>query len=51
MTDLWLFDYVDGTLVQTVHQVSTDADFGTPAPTLAYGEHRIYLWLVAEVRQ
>jgi hypothetical protein len=42
MTDLWLFDYVDGTLVQTVHQVSTDADFGTPAPTLAYGEHRIY---------
>ena len=42
MTDLWLFDYVDGTLVQTVHQVSTDADFGTPAPTLSYGEHRIY---------
>lgn len=42
MTDLWLFDYVDGVLVQTVHQVSTDADFGTPAPTLAYGEHRIY---------
>ena len=42
MTDLWLFDYVDGTLVQTVHQVSTDADFGEPSPTLAYGEHRIY---------
>jgi len=42
MTDLWLFDYVDGTLVQTVHQVSTDADFGTPSPTLSYGEHRIY---------
>lgn len=42
MTDLWLFDYVDGTLVQTVYQVSTDADFGTPAPTLSYGEHRIY---------
>ena len=42
MTDLWLFDYVDGTLVQTLHQVSTDADFGTPSPTLAYGEHRIY---------
>ena len=42
MTDLWLFDYVDGVLVQTLHQVSTDADFGTPAPTLAYGEHRIY---------
>lgn len=42
MTDLWLFDYVDWTLLQTLHQVSTDADFGTPAPTLAYGEHRIY---------
>ena len=42
MTDLWLFDYVDGVLVQTLHQVSTDADFGTPAPTLSYGEHRIY---------
>ena len=42
MTDLWLFDYVDGALVQSLHQVSTDADFGTPAPTLAYGEHRIY---------
>ena len=42
MTDLWLFDYVDGTLVQSLHQVSTDADFGTPAPTLSYGEHRIY---------
>ena len=42
MTDLWLFDYVDGELVQTLHQVSTDADFGTPSPTLSYGEHRIY---------
>ena len=42
MTDLWLFDYVDGVLVQTLHQVSTDADFGTPAPILSYGEHRIY---------
>ena len=42
MTDLWLFDYVDGVLVQTLHQVSSDADFGTPSPTLSYGEHRIY---------
>ena len=42
MTDLWLFDYVDGVLVQTLHQVSTDADFGTPSPTLSYCEHRIY---------
>ena len=42
MTDLWLFDYVDGVLVQTLHQSSADADFGTPSPTLSYGEHRIY---------
>ena len=42
MTDLWLFDYVDGVLVQTLHQVSTDADFGEPSPTLTYGQHKIY---------
>ena len=42
MTDLWLFDYVDGTLVQSLHQVSTDADFGEPSPTLTYGQHKIY---------
>lgn len=42
MTDLWMFDYVDGNLVQTLHQSSTDADFGTPSPTLSFGEHRIY---------
>ena len=42
MTDLWLFDYVNGTLVQTLHQSSADADFGTPSPTLSYGDHRIY---------
>lgn len=42
MTDLWLFDYVDGVLVQTLHQSSTDADFGEPAPTLTYGQHKIY---------
>lgn len=42
MTDLWLFDYVDGVLVQTLHQSSTDADFGEPSPTLTYGQHKIY---------
>ena len=42
MTDLWLFDYVDGTLVQSLHQSSTDADFGEPSPTLTYGQHKIY---------
>lgn len=42
MTDLWVFDYVNGNLVQTVHQSSTDADFGTPSATLSYGQHRLY---------
>ena len=26
MKDLWVFDFVDGNCVQTVHQTSTDAD-------------------------
>ena len=37
MTDLWVLDYVDGQLVQQVHQVSTDEDFGTPTLNLDYG--------------
>ena len=42
MTDLWVFDYVDNQLVQTLHQSSTDEDFGTPSASLAYGRHQIY---------
>lgn len=42
MTDLWLFDYVDGALVRTVHKVSTDADFSSPSMSLQYGDHTIY---------
>ena len=42
MTDLWLFDYMDGQLVQTLHQSSSDADWGTPKMTLAYGSHHVY---------
>ena len=42
MTDLWLFDYVDGALVRTAHKVSTDADFSSPSMSLQYGEHTIY---------
>lgn len=42
MTDLWLFDYMDGELVTTLHKVAADADFSTPSMTLAYGEHTIY---------
>lgn len=42
MTDLWVLDYVDGQLVQQLHQVSTDADFGTPSLNLDYGAHHVY---------
>ena len=42
MTDLWVFDYVDGVMAQDLHQNSTDADFGTPAMSLAYGQHQLY---------
>lgn len=42
MTDLWLFDYVGGQLVQQLHQTPADADWGTPSLTLAYGSHHIY---------
>ena len=42
MTDLWVFDYVGGECVQQVHQVATDADFGKPQMSLAYGEHHVY---------
>lgn len=42
MTDLWVLDYVGGTLVQQVHQTSTDEDFGTPTLNLDYGSHHVY---------
>jgi len=42
MTDLWVFDYVGGTCVQTVHQTSADADWGQPKMSLAYGSHHVY---------
>jgi len=43
MTDVWIFDYVGNTLVQTVHQDdNTASDFGVPAIDLAYGTHTLY---------
>lgn len=41
ITDIWVLDYQDGKLMQQVHQVSTDTDFGHPQMNLAYGEHNI----------
>lgn len=43
MTDLWLFDYVDGQLVQQLHQQDNAADdFGRPVLNLTYGTHHLY---------
>ena len=43
MTDVWVLDYVDGTLVQQLHQSdNTAADFGTPTLNLSMGTHHIY---------
>lgn len=42
MTDLWVLDYIGTTLAQQIHQVSTDADFGTPTLNLSVGSHHIY---------
>ena len=42
MTDLWVFDYVNGQLVQSVHQSSTDEGWGTPKMSLSYGKHHVY---------
>lgn len=42
MTDLWVLDYLDGTLVGQLHQTAEDEDFGTPTMTLDYGSHHVY---------
>lgn len=39
LTDLWLFDYADGELRQTVHE--TD-DIGSIDTSLTYGQHTLY---------
>lgn len=43
MTDVWVLDYVDGKLVQQIHQGdNTAGDFGKPILNLAYGSHHVY---------
>lgn len=43
MTDVWVLDYMDGQLVQQVHQSDNTADdFGKPVMQLAYGNHHVY---------
>lgn len=43
LTDLWVLDYVNGSLAQdAIHQTSADSDFGTPTVNLAVGNHHVY---------
>jgi len=42
LTDLWVFDYIDGDIQNTVHQSSTDETFGAPTLSMAYGSHTLY---------
>ena len=43
MTDLWVLDYIDGSLAQSViHQTASDEDFGTQTLNLAVGSHHVY---------
>ena len=41
LTDLWVFDYQDGAIVQTLHQSAGDADWGKPVLNLTYGHHDV----------
>lgn len=41
ITDIWVLDYQDGKLLQQVHQVASDADFGYPQMNLTYGHHDV----------
>ena len=43
LTDVWVLDYMDGQLIQQVHQSDNTAeDFGKPVLNLKYGSHHIY---------
>ena len=42
MTDLWVFDFMDGACVQKVHQTASDSDWGKPQMNLQYGSHHVY---------
>lgn len=39
MTDLWMFDYMNDELVQTIHQTSDADGFGAVSINADYGEH------------
>lgn len=42
MTDLWVYDYMDGSLVRTAHKSEGDVDIDQPVLGMKYGRHRVY---------
>lgn len=42
MSDLWVLDYLDGTLEQELHLTPEDEEWGAPKMLLKYGNHHIY---------
>lgn len=42
MTNLWVFDYVDGECVQKLVQEASDEEWGQPKMLLTLGSHHIY---------
>ena len=42
LTDIWILDYQGTNILQQLHQVSTDIDFGTPTLNLSVGSHNLY---------
>lgn len=43
MTDMWVFDYMNGTIMESVHLADTDEGFCSPSLTLKYGAHDLYI--------
>lgn len=41
MTDMWIIDYKDGAIQQSLHQTASDADWGAPTMSLTLGTHHI----------
>ena len=42
MTDLWVFDFVGGECVQSLHQTTSDEEWGQPQMSLTLGTHHVY---------
>ena len=42
LTDIWIFDEVDGAIAKTLHQTREDADWSNPTLSLPYGTHKLH---------